>query len=990
MRIVIDLQSCQSGSQFGGIGRYSLELAKAMARRVQGNDIWIALSGNFLDSEARIRCEFADVLPQDQIRVFNVVKPVSAADGDMTLRIASELVREDFLKRLNPDIIHLTSLFEGLHEDVVTSVGRLFPGDRTAVTLYDLIPLVRQEQYLTTKASLQHYMEKIAHLRKAGLLLSISDFSRRQAIEVLELSPEKVVNISSAADARFRPQSIPASERESLKRKYKINKRFAMYTGSFDQRKNHANLIKAFALVPKKQRENYQLVIVGNGWEGIYKDLREVGNRSGLSQDDLLFLGRIADDELLRLLNICDLFVFPSIAEGFGLPVLEAMSCGIPTICSDCTSLPEVIGWREAQFDPREPKSIAKTLGRAMVDDAFRKELAARGLINAKNFSWDISAKTALESIKALHDRLRVRRITFSNHEMESQGFKQSHRPNETTSLTEELINLEKISQLPDAALQHISACVALNKYQTDSMIAIAAAQWQDLKVGWVTTWNARCGISSYSKYLIEKLQLQVTVFAANAEWTTEPDSSNVKRCWQSDGKSSLSGLLANVKSQKVAVLVIQFNYGFYEFGEFAKFLNAVNALGIRVFVTFHSTTDPNEQKSLAKISEALSRCHGLIVHSHRDTEKLRQLNLAHKVIFFPQGISNVHPAPIKIDRLLGKFVIATYGFALPGKGLTQAVDAFSLLNKAHPGKFHLLMINSEYPVQQSAELIASIKEQIDRSNVSELVTTINDYLPDSESVGYLQLANLIIYPYQGTGESSSAAVRMGLAAGVPIAVAPLNIFDDVRSVVITLPGMDTQQIKTGVMDIVKSMEADDPALREKAMAAQRWRHSHDCGGLARYLHWLIAQPVLPEFNYDFGRNFDLTETSHPIVFNASEPGIRTIVGERGADGIKTTGQQGNLMHGPFISVGPGSYKAEIFGTVGAAGCEGAYADVAVGCGASVISKKFLDRLSTGKQLVQMEFESPPDGLVNLEVRLYAAATSDLSISHLTISPKKS
>src|ERR1700683_132390 len=137
MRIAIDLQSCQSGSRLGGIGRYSLELCKAMALVATDHDLFVVLSNLIPETEADVRSALASYVPQDQIRVFNAVANISDFKNNKAKVKAAELIREDFLVSLKPNIVHVTSLIEGFSEDVVTSIGNFYPAERTAVTLYD-------------------------------------------------------------------------------------------------------------------------------------------------------------------------------------------------------------------------------------------------------------------------------------------------------------------------------------------------------------------------------------------------------------------------------------------------------------------------------------------------------------------------------------------------------------------------------------------------------------------------------------------------------------------------------------------------------------------------------------------------------------------------------------------------------------------------------------------------------------------------------------
>ena len=150
MRIVIDMQGAQSdGSRNRGIGRYSLSLAKAIARNRGDHEIFLALNGFFPESIEVIRSAFDGLLPQQNIRVWFAPGPVSNINSaNDWRRLCAELVREAFLDNLKPDVVLLSSLFEGLTDDAVTSIGELSNGVPTAAILYDLIPLIYRQHYL--------------------------------------------------------------------------------------------------------------------------------------------------------------------------------------------------------------------------------------------------------------------------------------------------------------------------------------------------------------------------------------------------------------------------------------------------------------------------------------------------------------------------------------------------------------------------------------------------------------------------------------------------------------------------------------------------------------------------------------------------------------------------------------------------------------------------------------------------------------------------
>lgn len=406
MRIVVDLQGCQTESRFRGIGRYSLALAQAMARQAVGHELWLTLNGRLANSIIDIRATFDGLVPPEHIRVFEVPRPTAEIDPANIRRTrAAELIREQFFATLRPDIIHISSLFEGIGDDAVISVGQLISGENCAITLYDLIPLVYREHYLTDERLSDRYFRKLQSLKNAGLLLAISEHSRREAIELLNLPEDRVVNISAAIDAQFRPIEISPEQEMVLHQRYGLIRKFVMYTGGIDYRKNVERLIEAYALLPYPLRLEHQLAIVCKIEDVDRQRLQKLAKRFGLKEREMVLTGFLPNEDLVVLYNLCTLFIFPSLYEGFGLPPLEAMACGAPVIGSNITSVPEVIGWEEALFDPHDPKAIATKMQQALTDEGFRAALRAHGLRQSKNFSWETSARRTLESLEELHRR---------------------------------------------------------------------------------------------------------------------------------------------------------------------------------------------------------------------------------------------------------------------------------------------------------------------------------------------------------------------------------------------------------------------------------------------------------------------------------------------------------------------------------------------------------------------------------------------------------
>ena len=336
------------------------------------------------------------LFPRDKIVTFTVPGPVAELDpANAYRRRAAQAIREHFLAGLAPDVVHVSSMVEGFVDNCVTSVGVHDSSFSTAVTFYDAIPLLSPEKHLCVPGIKDYYLRKMQWFKRSDILLAISESSRREAIEALHIPEDRVVNISTGIEEQFRIIEIRPDDRLALLRKCGVTRPFIMYSGAIDIRKNLEGLIAALALLPARARDAYQLLIVGKNDDAARKRLQDLARKNGLRDDTVLFSGYVSNDDLVALYNLCSLFVLPSFHEGFGLPVLEAMACGAPAIASNVTSLPEVVGWNDAMFDPHQPAEIAARVDQALTDKGFRQKLRDHGLRQAKQFTWERTAKTA-------------------------------------------------------------------------------------------------------------------------------------------------------------------------------------------------------------------------------------------------------------------------------------------------------------------------------------------------------------------------------------------------------------------------------------------------------------------------------------------------------------------------------------------------------------------------------------------------------------------
>ena len=405
MRIILDLQGAQNASRFRGIGRYSLSLARQMV--LSGGDrheFHLLLNANLAEALPELETAFDGLLPRSRLHVIALPSPtMEMIPGNAWRTRAAELLREAALQALQPDLVHVGSLFEGFDDDSVSSVGALGLGVPTAVTLYDMIPLLQPDAYLGSVEARRWYYRKAQQARRADLLLAISASSAAEGAAALRVPPGRIATIGTGVDRRFRPVPVQEAQAVELRGRYRLQRPFVLYAGAADPRKNLHGLMAAFAMLPPPVRAGHRLAIAGKLSPGDVARIEGQAAAAGLAADELVLLGFIPDDDLIRLYGLCEVLVFPSFHEGFGLPAAEAMACGAAVLGSDRTSIPEVIGRSDALFDPADPASIAERLTRVLTDPAFRDALRRHGPVQAARFDWGEVADRGLAAFERLH-----------------------------------------------------------------------------------------------------------------------------------------------------------------------------------------------------------------------------------------------------------------------------------------------------------------------------------------------------------------------------------------------------------------------------------------------------------------------------------------------------------------------------------------------------------------------------------------------------------
>ncbi len=404
-RLLFDLQACQTqGSADRGVGRYSLGLTKAVAATAGPRDLRLLLSDALPHQPRGLPLGEERIARMPALPDWQTERDFSGGERDSLDAIAYSA----YLQRYRPDVVHVAHVFEGLGDRVpLPDLSQRAPGQVVSATLYDLIPLVLQDHYFEMPGLKPWYLARTAWLRQADLLLAISESTRRDAIDLLDIDPCRVVTIHGGISDHFRPPEDRTATLRSLQARYPLRDRYILYTGGDDHRKNIQGAIEGFARVPAELRKDVQLVIVCAMAEHRRQHFMDIARRSRLDPSQILITGFVPEADLVAFYGACELFVFPSLYEGLGLPVLEAMACGAPAIGGDNSSIREIIGRPDALFATESSTSIADHIATLLRDPGLREELRRHGPERAAGFSWPSTAMRALEAFDDALERTR-------------------------------------------------------------------------------------------------------------------------------------------------------------------------------------------------------------------------------------------------------------------------------------------------------------------------------------------------------------------------------------------------------------------------------------------------------------------------------------------------------------------------------------------------------------------------------------------------------
>ena len=348
-----------------GVGYYTEHLLQHLAREVvnTGDEI-VVVSNKPIDTQAPL---------PPHVRVHDGHRfPIRI--GWMQLRAASAL------EALKPDVAHFTN--------GMIPIGSPAP---TVVTVHDMSLRLYPGCHPVRRLLLNRPLMHVA-IRQASSIVTVSNSARRDLLRLHGVAADRVAVVHEAASPVFRPITDQA-RLDDVRARYNLPRRFVLYVGTIEPRKNLGRLMDAFAAARKAGIPHHLVCVGPYGWSS--RDLAGRIERLGIA-DAVHFTGYVPFEHLPSIYNLGELFAFPSLYEGFGLPVVEAMACGIPVLTSSTSSLGEIAGDAAVTIDPADTDAIADAIVRLATDAELRRERGERGLQHSRSFSWEQTARDML------------------------------------------------------------------------------------------------------------------------------------------------------------------------------------------------------------------------------------------------------------------------------------------------------------------------------------------------------------------------------------------------------------------------------------------------------------------------------------------------------------------------------------------------------------------------------------------------------------------
>ncbi|MDX1548323.1 MAG: glycosyltransferase family 1 protein [Rhodothermales bacterium] len=383
MKIGVDA-SCWANQR--GFGRFTRELLRALVALDAENDYVF-----FADDETARHSRFPEGVAVAAGATSAAPTQAASASGRRSIRDVWALTRE--VLRHDLDLFFFPAVY---------SYFPVLNRTRVIVTLHDVIADHHPQATFPNKKLMYFWKAKQQlALRQADLVLTVSDYSKREICDYFGLPEHQVQVTTEAASDEFRRVDRNGTMTDVLRRTgLRPDERFLLYVGGISPHKNLGVLVDAFGrLLAEPACADVRLVLVGDYERDVflsdYPRLQQQVEAAGL-REHVRFAGYVPDADLVYLYNAAAMLVFPSLEEGFGLPAVEAMACGTPVVASDRGSLPEILGDAGHFFDPTEPEAVRQALRTVLADDALRAAMRQRGLARTRQFTWEAAARKTL------------------------------------------------------------------------------------------------------------------------------------------------------------------------------------------------------------------------------------------------------------------------------------------------------------------------------------------------------------------------------------------------------------------------------------------------------------------------------------------------------------------------------------------------------------------------------------------------------------------
>lgn len=387
MKILFDVQGIQGRSGARGIGRYSFEMLKELARQLDGHQIYF-LKNNLLEVDNKRISEIEIICPAGTW--IEIEYPTDIQDSSSRYALINSIIRDEIITGISPDWVHHCSVVEGFNEHVVKNNPGSF---LNTCFFYDAIPAIYPERFLPNDDIADWYWGCTSSFGKYDQIFAISSTASDEGMNYLGIPENKITAVWGGIDStKF--ELFDSSDAYDL-----------TYVGSFEERKNIPRLIEAFSLALPKLHGGTKLNLVGKYYDSELETINRVMDSYNIS-DRVKIHGFLSDIDLNSLMHKTRLLVMPSLHEGLGLPLLEAMALGVPAIASNVSSMKVMLQGLSNTFDPMSAESMSKQMVKYSNDHESRAALIAEFQKRRNEYSWQSAASKIINRVIPLvHER---------------------------------------------------------------------------------------------------------------------------------------------------------------------------------------------------------------------------------------------------------------------------------------------------------------------------------------------------------------------------------------------------------------------------------------------------------------------------------------------------------------------------------------------------------------------------------------------------------